>query len=144
MKKISKEIVSKKIKAFSKRYPEYPPYQVGIVEKILNAIVGQDVELGPIGWAMDAIAFALGNGTDYDEKPQNHFTVAVSDKDITIAEYDGEGNICYMDRFRIYDSEGAIECIKEEHIKIYLYGKIRLADATIDQIGRDVYSNQTK
>lgn len=47
-----------------------------------------------IGWAMDAIAFALGNGTDYDEKPQNHFTVAVSDKDITIAEYDGEGNIC--------------------------------------------------
>ena len=121
--RISKKIIDKKIKAFSKHYPEFPPYQVDIVKKILNALVGQEVKLGYIGWAMDAIGFGLGDGSNWEKNPQNHFTVAVSDKDITIAEYDGEGDICYMDRFRIYDSDGAIESIKEEHIKIYLYGQ---------------------
>lgn len=111
---ITENQIREGINKMVKENPNVEPYRVGITTQILNALVGQEVELRNLNADLDNPGFAIGNDNDPLENHENEFTVVVEEDGISVAEYDKEGNIEQMYGFELFDTDSAVKMIMEQ------------------------------
>ena len=118
--KITKKEINKAIRSFKNRYPGFLPWHVENVEKILKALVGEQIEF--YGSTLDnngAILFGIGNGIDPDENPKEGLTlnVFVGEHEIEVYRYDKKEFLDFVADFYESEIEEVVECIKKQFAK---------------------------
>ena len=117
---ISKKEINEAIRSFKNLYPGFQPLQVETTVKILNALVGEQIEFYGIHLNKNCeIQFGIGNGIDPDEHPKNGLAlnVFIGDFTIDIRRYDKKEFLVDIEDFYDDEIEEAVKCIKEQFKK---------------------------